>query len=375
MAHTYTPGLRVTDYTIVRKQRRLPLTGHVTAGVGDRVSRDQIVAYTQLPGDVITQNLVNRLGVTAAELPEFMLKQPGDTVSAGEPIAETSPWIKWFKTVVNAEVDGVIETVSSVTGQVLLRKPPVTVELSAFINGVVVEELPQEGIVIETPAAYVQGIFGVGGERWGSLRVLAQSPDEPLEATQIDDNCRDCVLLGGSIVSIDALKKAADVGASGVIVGGIHDSDLQKLLGYEIGVAITGTENIATTVVITEGFGQMSMAHKTFNILRSCEGQDGSSSGATQIRAGVLRPEIIIPKSMLAPAKRSEAEPGSKSLAEGDTLRIIRSPHFGRIATVINLISDRRIIDTGAEVRVVEVKFEDGTQAIVPRANIEFIDE
>ena len=208
MAHAYTPGLRVSGHTTLRKTRRLPLSGEVAVRVGERVARDQVVARTELPGAAVTQNLVNRLGVTAADLPHYMLKREGEPVREGEPLAETRPWIKWFKTVVPAETDGVVESVSSVTGQVLLRKPPSSVEIPAFVDGVVVEELPGEGVVVETEGAYVQGIFGVGGERWGPLRALSQTHDEPLQTGQIDESCRGAVLVAGGIAGIEALEKA-----------------------------------------------------------------------------------------------------------------------------------------------------------------------
>ena len=62
MPQAYTPGLRVTAHTTIRKQRRLPLEGEVLVSKGDVVTRDQIVAQASLPGNVTTLNLVNKLG-------------------------------------------------------------------------------------------------------------------------------------------------------------------------------------------------------------------------------------------------------------------------------------------------------------------------
>ena len=376
MAHAYTPGLRVSPFTVLRKHRRLPLKGEVKVREGERVARHQIVARTELPGAVVTQNLINRLGVTPAELSSYMLKCEGDTVSAGEPIAETRPWIKWFKTVVTSEIDGTVESVSAVTGQVLLRRPPAPVEIPAFVDGVVVEEIPDEGVIVETQAAYVQGIFGVGGETWGTLRMLAERPDEPLRAEDVDDDCRGHILVAGGTVSHTALRRAAEVGAAGVIAGCIHDGDLVQLLGYDLGVAITGTEDIGLTAIVTEGFGEIAMAGKTFDILRACDGSEASISGATQIRAGVQRPEIIISQDEPGPAASAQAGDRSDAgLGAGDPLRVIRAPYFGWVGRVRELIPELREIETGASVRVLEVEFGDGSRAVVPRANVELIEE
>ena len=88
MAHAYTPGLRVTANTALRRTRRLPLKGEVLVAEGDHVRRDQVVARTDLPGDVVTLNIVNRLGISAEEIPRYMLKSEGDVVSVGEILAE-----------------------------------------------------------------------------------------------------------------------------------------------------------------------------------------------------------------------------------------------------------------------------------------------
>ena len=64
MAHSYTPGLTVTEHTVVHRRRMLPLPGKVLVAVGDRVRSDQVVANAELPGKVFPINLANQLSVT-----------------------------------------------------------------------------------------------------------------------------------------------------------------------------------------------------------------------------------------------------------------------------------------------------------------------
>ncbi len=51
MAHSYTPGLTVTEQTTVRRRRILPLPGTVLVKVGDVVRADTAVARAELPGE------------------------------------------------------------------------------------------------------------------------------------------------------------------------------------------------------------------------------------------------------------------------------------------------------------------------------------
>ena len=371
MAHSYTPGLRVTPFTALERSRILPLKGEVLASVGDKVSRSDIVAKTDLPGDVTSVNVVNRLGIEPTEIERYMLLKPGDAVKADDVLAETQPFIKWFKSSVKSPVSGTIESVSNITGQVIIRHPPRPVSVSAYIDGTITEVVPEEGVVIETQGAFVQGIFGVGGETWGEIEVICERSDELVPADRINGEHEGRILIAGSLATKELIAQAIKSKAAGLIAGGINAEDLKNLLGYDLGVAITGTEDIGITIIVTEGFGEIGMAHRTFDILQECEGKRASINGATQIRAGVMRPEII------AQTDRTEEEKdgatGEGGLEEGDMIRVIREPYFGKLGKVASLPSELTKVESETSVRVLGVTFEDGETAIVPRANVESI--
>ena len=374
MAHSYTPGLTVTEQAVVRRRRMLSLPGTILVSGGETVRANQAVARAELPGKVYPLNLANQLGVAPDEINEYLIKKAGDPVKKDEILAENKPLIKWFKTEVLSPITGVVESVSSVTGQVLLREPPQVLELSGYIDGLVVEVIPQQGVVVESNCSLVQGIFGIGGETRGEIVIAVTSPDEMLTPRHLTADMKGKVVVGGSFISSDALARAKEVGVAGLVIGGIHDKDLRALLGYDLGVAITGTEQVGFTLILTEGFGTIPMAGKTFNLLSAHAGQQASISGATQIRAGVIRPEIIIPKGGAAGGQGAATVPEREGLRIGDQVRIIRDPLFGKIGEVASLPSDLQKIPTESEVRVMEVRFPDGSKAMIPRANIELIE-
>ena len=372
MAHAYTPGLKVTRRTLVRKERKLPMPGDVYVGEGDRVSATQVIAATHLPGPVTMVNVAAEINVAPEEVPQFMLKQEGDQVQAGEVIAEVRAFFGLFHSICRAPVSGTIESISPVSGQVSIRGKPTPVELTAYIDGVVTEVFPGEGAAIETTCALVQGIFGIGGETYGTIVPLCERPDDVLEPDGITEEHKGAVIVGGAMAPGEALRRAIDVGAAAVVTGGVNDQDIDELVGHRIGVAITGHENVGITLVVTEGFGRIPMAGRTFDLLQSMAGRKASVNGATQIRAGVLRPEIIIAE----PEAPLEEEPPVESFLEpGCTVRLIRDPYFGLLATVVDLPPEPQAIETEARVRVVRVRLEDGREITVPRANVELIQQ
>jgi hypothetical protein len=371
MAHAYTPGLKVTARTLVKKQRRLPLPGETLVDEGHKVKGDDIVARTALPGNVQTVNVAGLLGVPPEDVPSLMMKKSGDAVAKDEVMALSKGFFGLFKSEVKAPVAGVVENVSSITGQVILREPPEPVQVDAYIQGTVSEIIPREGVV-ETEASFVQGIFGVGGEVRGVIRMIVDKPDVVVTAVLIPDDCKGQVLIGGSLVKYDAIERAVKLGAKAIVVGGIEDATLRSFLGYDIGVAITGSEKKGLTVVATEGFGEMRMAQRTFDLLKSLVGKMASVNGATQIRAGVIRPEVIVPTDTnLGELRQSTAEGG---LALGMPVRIIRQPNFGKIGKVTDLPVELQTIETEAKARVLEVELEDGKRVLLPRANVEIIE-
>jgi hypothetical protein len=372
MAHSYTPGLAVTERTVVRRRRVLPLPGKVLVRTGDRVRSDQAVARAELPGKVYPINLANQLSIAPDEIKEYLVKREGDVVQKDEILAENKPIIKWFKTEIRSPTTGVVESLSMVTGQVLLREPPRILDLLAYIDGTVIETIEQQGVVIEATCSLVQGIFGIGGEVWGEIAVVVSSPDEPLTPAHLKSEMKGKILVGGSFLPADTMERAKEFGVAGLVVGGIHDKDLRALLGYDLGVAITGAEQVGFTLILTEGFGTIPMATKTFKLLSAHAGQKASISGSTQIRAGVIRPEIIIPQASVTSGIATQLQ--REGIRLGDPVRVIRDPLFGKIGEVSALPSELTKIQTESQVRVLEVKFSDGARTVIPRTNIEVIE-
>lgn len=378
MGHSYTPGLTVAERTVIRKRRLLPIPGTVLVQVGEPVSSGTVVARTELPGKVHALNVANLLGAAPDEIHEYLIKRTGEMVRRDEVVAENKPIIKWFRTEVRSPIDGTIDSVSTVTGQVLLREPPRSLDLLGYIDGQVIEVHPKQGVTVEAACTLIQGIFGIGGETWGELTMAAETPDEILAPAKLSPAMKGKIVVGGAFLGADTMKRARECGVAALVIGGIHDKDLRELLGYDLGVAITGTERVGFTLVITEGFGTISMAAKTFKLLQAHAGQKASISGATQIRAGVIRPEIIIARTDQAtipqPAIREGSEDGPAGLKIGDHVRIIRDPLFGRLGQVVALRPELTKIETESEVRVLEVQFADKAVATIPRANVEIIE-
>ena len=373
MAHAYTPGLKVLHHAKVEKNRRLPIKGKITKQVGDLLKPDDVVATTDLPGNVQMLKVANVLNIGPADVPDVMLVKEGDKVEKGQMIAETEGLFGFFKSDVKSPIDGTVESISDVTGQVVMREAPIPVEVDAYMSGMVKEIIPDEGVIVEADAAFIQGIFGIGGESRGTMEILVDNREQELTIDLLNESHKGKIVVGGSFVNLETYKKALSLQIAGIVVGGFNYYDLEEILGYTLGVAITGSEDLVTSLIVTEGFGNIRMGSRTFDLLNKENGKFVSINGATQIRAGVIRPEIVIPLQKSEIPETSVYQSDDRGISKGSLVRIIRAPYFGKMGEVVSLPPELQQMESETMVRVAEVRIDSGILNI-PRANLEMVE-
>ncbi len=281
---------------IISKTRHLPTKGEVYVSKGDTVQPDTIIARGTVPNpDLHELKLFQQLRVDPDSVKNYLTKTEGDPVSRDEVIGVSRSFFTRQTRIARSPVEGKIESISSVTGRMMIRGTPLSLEVSAYIPGVIKEVLPETGAVVESEGKHFEGLFGVGGETYGELVMGVSSPDLVLSSMDIGSDHCDKIVVGGALASLDALRKAVKIGARGIIVGGVDQKDLTYFLGYELGIPVTGDEKTGLTLIITDGFGSTQMNSTLFDKLAENSGKLTCINGATHIRSRSLRPEIIIP--------------------------------------------------------------------------------
>ena len=370
MSKSYTPGLKILENTKVEKERVLPLKGELHVNVNDKVKSNTIVASTKIPGNVHMINIANELNIEAKQISECMLLKENDKIKKDQILARSKGIFGLFKSEIKSPIDGEIINISNVTGQIVISEKPLSINLDAYIPGIISKVINEEGVIVNSNGTFIQGIIGVGGESKGELKVLVDFHEDSVNISDINDSLDGKIIVCGSYINYDIYKKASEVGVKGIVCGGFDYNDMSKILGKPLGVAITGTEE-SMNLILTEGFGEIEMAKRTFEILKKNDGKLVSINGATQIRAGVLRPEIFI---------EAESSDNNKTfneddliISEGSVVRVIREPFFGKIGKVVSLPTELHKMKSETKVRVAKIEFSNREQEIIPRANLEVI--
>jgi len=226
-------------------------------------------------------------------------------------------------------------------------------------------------VTIETEGTLIQGIFGVGGERTGIIHYLENCRGLVVNKSHLENiSLEGRIICGGITFTGDALDYAVHSGAVGVFTGSITSAALENFTGTALGISMTGDEELPLSLIISEGFGELAISERIEAILKQLNGKEASFSGATQVRAGAIRPELIITDSKLG-IKQSRREP---IFEIGRNVRCLRSPHFGKLGQITELPYTTHKVASGAVVRVALVKLEKSDSYYIPRANLEIID-
>ena len=365
MSKSYTPGLKVLEKTTIQKERLLPLKGKVHVVNDQSVDANHIVASTKIPGNIQMINIANELNIDADQIKECMLCNIDEPVAKGQVIARSKGLFGFFKSEVKSPLDGIIGNISDVTGQIIISEAPIPIEIDAYVPGKINSIIDKEGVSINSNGMLIQGIIGIGGEKKGKIKIFDETNTDFSGIEHHD------ILILKSTLTYDLYQKINNLNIQGIVCGGIDYKTLTKILKKPLGVAITGMEE-TTTIIITEGFGEISMADRTYQLFKKNISKTASINGATQIRAGVMRPEIFVGSEDDSIINDS-FDQDKLAISIGSKVRIIREPFFGCIGEVIELPKELVTIDTETTSRVAKIKLNDDSCEIIPRANLEVI--
>lgn len=354
--------------TAIQHKRLLPIPGEVLVQVGDLVEPDEIVARCQLPGKIWAADVSRSLGVNREEANQYMRHAAGDSVRAGDVLAERDRGLSLLGRRCKAALDG--EIIALQQGVVFVQPGAIMFELRAQIPGRIVDVIPGRGVSISAIGALVRGLWASGGEASGSLRVVVDAPDEPLTTGALetedpvhsasDDQapCSQCVVVGGSVRTKATLERAAAAQVAGLVVGSI-DANLYQWL-----------EALPYPVLATEGFGELAMDPATFALLEANKGRTGTI--ITDPRPGWEReyPELFIPldADQNVASQRQILAP----LELGVRVRGLRAPFHGASGKIVDLpVLPQVVGDSRIRSLVAQVEWDDGELATIPLANLQ----
>ena len=344
----------ILPLTMIRRARMLPVNGRVLARVGQKVSATDVVADAEMSNKHILLNVRRALNLsTQDDLRKRIELRVGDKVQEGDVIAETSGV---FKRVVYAPVAGQIISISG--GQILLEVQDEPFKLQAGLNGEVTEVIPEQGVILETHGALIQGVWGNGKINMGMLLNLAQEAEEELTGEKLDVSMRGAVVLGGHCSSAEVLRIGMELPLRGLILGSMT-ADL-----------VSVAKQVDYPVILIEGFGVYPINNIAYRILTTNERRDVCINAAEWDRYSGNRPEVIIP----LPATGNLA-PEVAQFKMGHTVRI-KGASYGKqvVGILVEMLPGLTLMSNGLRVPAANVRLENNEEIHIPLANLDVLD-
>ncbi|HXF68629.1 MAG TPA: hypothetical protein VNK89_02380 [Thermoflexus sp.] len=354
----YPEEVRFIALATIRRERRLPVPGKVLVQRGDPVEATTVLAVAEQPTDVVIVDIASPLKVPPERAAVYLQRKPGASVRAQEDLARRRIWMGLRTLRVRSPVNG--EIVAAGGGKVLIWAGAREVEIRAGFPGTVVEVLPAYGAVIETKGALIQAFWSSGHDFSGMIRVIT-SRAEPLRARAIDPIAQGTIIVGGAWIEPSALEQAERLQVKGIIAGSMDASLLPMV------------REVSFPIVLTEGFGRLSMHPGIFRILSLYQGREAFVLQPPPRPDGLpSRPEILIPVPTETPP--SPEPEGEVFLQPGLQVRLLREPYRGRTGTVGKLSSHPWTLDSGLRAWCAEIQLDDEEGSVwVPVYNLEIL--
>src|SRR5215510_14870717 len=347
------PVLHILPLATIVRERTLPVAGKVSARLDQRVSPTDVVAEANFAREHVLVDVARTFGVAANAADKLIKVNQGDRLTQDALIAEARGM---FARPIKAPRPGRVMVAGG--GQVLMEVGDARVELRAGMPGVVMQILPERGVVIRTVGALIQGTWGNGRIDNGMMVNLIDKPDAVLAADRLDINKRGSVILGGHVRDAETLRAAAELPVRGLILS----SMLSSLLPTAV--------QMRFPVLVLDGFGAMPMNTAAFNLLTSNNGREVTVNAEPFDRYNGNPPEVIIP----LPVSSDPPEPNPyMPFAVGQRVRMRRSPNAGMLGTVASLPAGLSLLPSGLRAPAGEVKLENGATVLVPLVNLEVV--
>ncbi|MBM3150842.1 MAG: hypothetical protein FJZ96_01335 [Chloroflexi bacterium] len=347
------PLSHILPLTTIHRERLLPLAGRVTARLEQKVSPVDVVAEASLGREHVLLDVGQALGLPPEAAGKLVTCKVGERLEAGRVIAQGRGFVP-----LPVKVPREGRVVACGGGKVLLEVGEGTLELRAGLPGIVTRIIAGRGVEVTTHGALVQGVWGNGRVDLGLMLSMMTEPGEPLVASRLDVSFRGSVLLAGACSDPEALRNASDLPLRGLVLGSLSPA----LIGL--------AAQARFPVLVVDGFGNRPMNSAAYKLLASNARRECTVNAEPYDRATGTRPEVVIPLPI-------SQEPPAPHLGEhftpGQRVRLCRAPRLGEIATLVALKPGLTTVPSGLRVAAGEVRLEDGSQLVVPLANLEVI--
>lgn len=334
----------------IRRERRLPFPGEVLVNEGQQVQPDDVIAEASLPGNFYMLNIARGLDVAVEDAKEFLARQLGEDINAGDVIAQFEGRIpRLVRTPFNGRF------VAFHQGHALLETDRNQLRAQAGMMGVVESVIPEYGAVLITNGLLIQGVWGNGHIGFGELHVLEDTWKTPLVPKMLDDEIHNQVIVAGQCADVDAFVNLEERDVAGLLLGSLAPG------------LISAAAALTIPVMLLQGFGSLPTDPAILEWLAPFAGKTVSINAAEVNRLTGERPELIIPQS---DGKGTDALKVRTQLRVGQQVRLFSGANAGRVGKVLEVIEKPTPFSSGLPLPAAMIELGNEETIMAPQQNL-----
>lgn len=343
----------IRSLTTLRRQRLLPVEGQVLVSLGNQVRATDPVARANLYTEHLMLDAGQVLRLPPKRAAQMIQREVGEQVEKGDIIAGRR---SLAARQLRAPASGQIAAISG--GQILLQISDESSLLPARVPGTIIDIAPGRGVIIECTCAWIQATWGNGQLAEGNLHMLAETPQHPLTADQIDMGAHGVILVGGICSQRQALELAAQVPVRGLVLASLTT----RLLPL--------AEKLPFPVALIEGFGQKPMNQTAFQLLINHDGAPATLNAQRNEPFSGTRPELLIP---VQGASQPPLPPEEQSFQTGLSVRVTFGENKGQVGKITELLDSSTPFPNGLHVVGANIELSSGSHLHIPLANLDLL--
>lgn len=372
----------IVDDAVFHIERRLVSDGEVLVRTGDRVEPGTEIATAMVAtGRPMMLHVARELGVDPDAVSRYLTKPIGASFEEGEALARARRGLR--SVTCSVPVAATLNSLDQATGVATLVPQSEPQHLHAAVYGEVESVIERRGVVLRSTGSRAQGFLGLGRDAYGPLKIGVDRPDRELTADMVDEEFSGAIVLGGMTLGTSTLRRLVEVGARGVVVGSIADSEIRRFLTTHDGEpssmmvwrrgsrefeAPQSSSARSFTVFVTEGFGRRRIAQPLFQFLTDQEDQIASLLIPDDGDVLTARPSLYVTSSRTG----GDDSIQRVNVRNGSIARLTDPQNLGVVVTCRSgVLEDPR--RPGIARDVVDVEYSNGTRRLVPAVNLEVL--
>ncbi len=347
--------------SLIQRDRTLPdgVDGKTERPKNARVSVKDVVARGNRPAPYVVVDAARELRLRRPErLARKLVVDVGETVQRGQLLAgklgrRGRP--RKGKSVISPE-NGTVINIGG--GLIVIQETQESVAIESGLNGTIIAVSDRHGVVIETYAAVLQGVWGNGKRGLGVLRVEPTDGLESIYGDSVNDQFRGAIVFSRRSLKATTLDIIDSQGFAGVIAPSM-DANL-----------IDDAKNTRAAIMLTDGFGAGRINPSFFQFLSEMDGKQVMLDAVTPSTEMLNRPEAIITVPLTG-SERPVSMNTNILLRAGMTVNVVRGDGTTVTGRVNDLPNTPVMLDNGLRVAGAVVQLATGETLNVPLANLE----